>query len=110
MSSLNFADGKFSATAPEATPLLSVNVPIGLQFGQSPQSIQVQGDGQGVSTTTYYINIGALSGRASSVGSSVQPSQSSSGLSVQPNQTLAMVGGDVVLEGGTLKRILVLSI
>lgn len=102
-SSLNFADGKFSATAPQATPLLSVNVPIGLQFGQSVGSIQVQGDGQGVITTTDYIDIGALSGRPSSVGSSVQTSQSSTGLSVQPNQTLAMVGGDVVLEGGTLK-------
>lgn len=68
MSSLNFADGKFSATAPEATPLFSLNVPIGLQFGQFPQSIQVQGDGQGVSTTTDYIDIGALSGSASSVG------------------------------------------
>jgi len=33
-SSLNFADGKqFSATAPQTTPLLTVSVPIGLQYG-----------------------------------------------------------------------------
>jgi filamentous hemagglutinin family protein len=48
-SSLNFADGtKFSATKPENTPLLTVSVPIGLQFGENPQRILVQGNGQGL--------------------------------------------------------------
>ncbi len=103
-SSLNFADGKqFSATTPQATPVLTVSVPIGLQFGQTAQSIRVQGDGQGLRTTTDYIDIGALYGKASTVGSSVPPNQTSTGLRVKPNQTLALVGGDVVLEGGTLK-------
>lgn len=103
-SSLNFADGnQFSASSPQATPLLSVSVPVGLQFGQAAQSIRVGGDGQGVTTTSNYIDIGALSGRASSVGSFVPPNQTSTGLRVKPNQTLALVGGDVVLEGGTLK-------
>ncbi|GAX40409.1 filamentous hemagglutinin outer membrane protein [Tolypothrix sp. NIES-4075] len=42
-SSLNFADGtKFSATTPENAPLLTVSVPLGLQFGTNAGSIQNQ--------------------------------------------------------------------
>jgi filamentous hemagglutinin family protein len=33
----------FSATNPQAPPLLTVNVPIGLQYGSNPGSVQVQG-------------------------------------------------------------------
>ncbi|MBG1269841.1 filamentous hemagglutinin N-terminal domain-containing protein [Nostoc sp. WHI] len=39
-SSFKFADGlEFSAKAPENIPLLTINVPIGLQFGGNPGSI-----------------------------------------------------------------------
>ena len=45
-SSLKFADGtQFSATAPQNTPLLTVSVPIGLQFGGSAAGISVNGSG-----------------------------------------------------------------
>jgi filamentous hemagglutinin family protein len=57
----------FSATNPGAPPLLTVNVPIGLQYGANPGSIAVQGS-----------------------------------LQVRPGQTLALVGGEVRLEGGRL--------
>ncbi|BAZ22084.1 filamentous hemagglutinin-like protein [Kalymmatonema gypsitolerans NIES-4073] len=68
-SSLKFADDfEFSATAPQATPLLSVSVPIGLQYGGTAGGIRVQG----------------------------------SSLEVQPGNTLALVGGDVTLQGGNL--------
>ena len=84
-SSLNFADGtQFSATAPQATPLLTVSVPIGLQYGGTTGGIQVQGNGQGTRITPDLIDTPV-------------------GLRVEPNQTLAMVGGDVALTGGTLK-------
>jgi filamentous hemagglutinin family protein len=84
-SSLKFADGfEFSATAAQSAPLLTINVPIGLQFGTNPGKIQVQGDGQGIRSTAELID-------------------TTSGLRVQPNQTLALVGGDVSLEGATLK-------
>ena len=78
-SSLKFADGfEFSATAPQSTPLLTINVPIGLQFGQNPGSIQ----NQSVATN--------------SNGESV-------GLQVEPGKTLALVGGEVTLDGGWLQ-------
>ena len=89
-SRLNFADGnQFSATAPEAPPLLTVSVPVGLQFGENPGAIQVEGTGQGLpgsykSTSPIVIN------------------PSSKGLSVQPGKTLALVGGNILLNGANL--------
>ncbi len=42
-SSLNFADGtQLSTTATQTTPLLTISVPLGLQFGGNAGSIQVQ--------------------------------------------------------------------
>jgi filamentous hemagglutinin family protein len=77
--SLKFADGfNFSATAPQTTPLLTINVPIGLQFGENPGNIHVQGIG----------------GRASS--------EEGLGLRVLSGKTLALVGGNVTIEGAFL--------
>ncbi len=75
---IKFADGtQFSATAPQDTPLLTVSVPIGLQFGGSAGDILVQGFG-----------------RSAPQGF---------GLAVQPGKTLALVGGNVNLDGGILQ-------
>ncbi|MEH2358486.1 MAG: filamentous hemagglutinin N-terminal domain-containing protein [Nostoc sp.] len=42
--SLNFSDGiKFSAVNSQTPPLLTINVPIGLQFGRNPGNIKVRG-------------------------------------------------------------------
>lgn len=88
---IKFKDGTFfSATEPQTTPLLSVSVPLGLQFGQNPGAIRVQGTGH--SDTT----LGLLQFSPRIRGSSL------TGLRVQQGKTLALVGGDVALEGGTL--------
>jgi len=88
-SSINFADGsQFSATTPQATPLLTISVPIGLGFGSNPGGIRVQGAGHDLIGLGYSPVIGA--------GGSL------TGLRVQPGKTLALVGGDIALKGGTL--------
>jgi filamentous hemagglutinin family protein len=85
-SSLKFADGSnFSATVPEKAPLLTVSVPIGLQFAGNPGNILVQGNGRGLRRSEAPII------------------DTKDALRVQPNRTLALVGGSVALEGGTLK-------
>ncbi|NEQ22064.1 MAG: filamentous hemagglutinin N-terminal domain-containing protein [Microcoleus sp. SIO2G3] len=81
-SSLTFADGtEFSATAHQSTPILTISVPTGLQFNGTAGSIRNQ------STTR----------RTDSAGA-----EYAVGLQVQPGKTLALVGGEVVLEGGYL--------
>ncbi|BAY44497.1 filamentous hemagglutinin outer membrane protein [Scytonema sp. HK-05] len=67
--SINFTDGfQFNATNPQAAPLLTISVPIGLQYGSNPGRLQVQ----------------------------------RSNLQVNPGRTLALLGGNVSLEGGQL--------
>ena len=87
--SIKFADGsEFSATNPQAPPLLTINVPIGLQFGSNPKSIINQ------STALAPPNLPSLS--------PTLPIPNNVGLAVQPGQTLALIGGDVLLNGGNL--------
>jgi filamentous hemagglutinin family protein len=75
--SIVFDNGfEFSATNPQA-PLLTVNIPVGLRFRDNPGNITTE---------------------RSVVGDSVF----SSFLSVQPEKTLALVGGNVSLDGGIL--------
>jgi filamentous hemagglutinin family protein len=84
-SSLNFADGtKFSAVDPQISPLLKVSVPIGLQFGATAKPIYNQSQASSLDGATTNI--------------SGQPV----GLQVQPLKTLALIGGDITLEGGNL--------
>ncbi len=89
-SAVNFADGtSFSATAPTTTPLLTVSVPLGLQFGQNPGSIVVQGTGYDLSVQEPTF-------------SPIIRGSSSTGLRVSQGKTLALVGGNVDIEGGVL--------
>jgi filamentous hemagglutinin family protein len=86
--SLEFSDGsEFSAVDPQAPPLLTLNVPTGLQYGANPGDITVQGPGNHL-----FLNS----------DESVNRADRPVGLQVNPGQTLALVGGDVSLQGGNL--------
>ncbi len=96
-SSLKFAEGiEFSAKAAQTIPLLSVNVPIGLQFRMDSGKILVQGPGNSLSQDPQRNASGTV------IGTTFNRSQRPVGLQVQPDKTLALVGGDVMLEGGNL--------
>jgi filamentous hemagglutinin family protein len=89
-SSLKFADGtEFSATNSQTSPRLTISVPIGLQFGQNPGTIRVQGMGHDLMV-------------ANPIFSPVTRDNNSTGLQVQSGQTLALVGGNISVEGGML--------
>jgi len=89
-SSINFADGtNFSATVDSNTPLLTIRMPIGLSFGGNAGPIRVQGTNQSL--------IGSPTG-----GAPLRTDNNSTGLRVETGKTLALVGGDLILEGGIL--------
>jgi filamentous hemagglutinin family protein len=89
--SIKFADGiEFSATNPGATPLLTMSVPIGLQMGQNPGDITVQNTGHRL------IKIGKA------IVAPLDRSNNPVGLSVTSGNNLALIGGEVALDGGVL--------
>jgi filamentous hemagglutinin family protein len=76
--SLKFADGtEFSATVPQSSALLTINVPIGLQFNSNPGEIVNKSQGNPLGNSPV-------------------------GLQVQTGKTLALVGGNIFLQGGNL--------
>ncbi|MFB2977662.1 filamentous hemagglutinin N-terminal domain-containing protein [Microseira sp. BLCC-F43] len=93
-SSIRFVDGtEFSATNPQATPLLTISVPIGWQYGSNPGRITVQGQGgvlrSPVEGETLEQSI------AREIGFQQEFLNNPVGLRVEPGRTLALVGGDV---------------
>ena len=85
--SINFADDtEFSATNPEA--LLTVNIPVGLQYGDRPGDIEVRGTGNNLS----------IDPDAFTVDRQHRPV----GLEVDSDRTLGLIGGNVNLIGGNV--------
>ncbi len=87
--SIQFADGWEFTTQNQSTPILSVNVPVGLQVGQNPGTIQVRGPGHQLSVAVPQF-------------APIIRSLGQTGLQVPPRKTLALIGGDIELLGGTL--------
>ena len=86
---LQFADGsEFVAIDSDTAPLLTVSIPVGLQYGDNPRSITVRGSGNNLS----------IDPETFSVARSDRPV----GLEVTEGNTLALLGGDVFLPGGNL--------
>ena len=87
--SIKFADGReFSAAAPNAEPLLTVSIPVGLQYGSAVGDITVKGTGNNLSIDPDTFT--------------VDRSNRPEGLEVGEDRTLALVGGNVFLPGGNL--------
>ncbi|UBF27104.1 S-layer family protein [Kovacikia minuta CCNUW1] len=88
--SINFADNfQYSATHSQTPPLLTVSVPVGLQMGANPGSIAVRGSGYNLSV-------------AVPIFTPLIRGSSTTGLRVPAGQTLALIGGDIDINGGTL--------
>nr|WP_242040524.1 filamentous hemagglutinin N-terminal domain-containing protein [Coleofasciculus sp. FACHB-1120] len=80
---------EFSATNPSAPPLLTMNIPIGLQFNDSNAGIiRIQGSG-------HNFRFGQTGG--------LEPNTKTDGLAVKPGKTLALVGREIALDGGNLR-------
>ena len=90
--SIKFADEiEFSAIDITTPPLLSINVPLGLQMGNNSAVIKVEGDGY---TTTSKNIDNDTDIFAPFIVTSLD------GLQVKSGNTLALVGGEVYLNGG----------
>jgi filamentous hemagglutinin family protein len=84
--SIKFSDGtEFSAVNPLASPLLTISVPIGLQLGQNPGGITVQGSGHRLTNGIF---------------TPADRSHNPIGLQVGADNTLALIGGEVNFVGG----------
>ena len=87
--SILFENGlEYNAAAPSSQPLLSINVPIGLQYGNNAGTIRVEGSGHNLRVdpdTLVTIR-----------------DERPSGLEVPGDSTLALVGGDIEIAGGNL--------
>ncbi|BBD68985.1 filamentous hemagglutinin family outer membrane protein [Nostoc commune NIES-4072] len=79
--SIKFADGvEFNATNTTVAPLLTINVPVGLQFGQNSGAIAVQNSINSIPQTPL-------------------------GLQLSSGKTLALLGNGIDLAGGVLKTV-----
>ena len=88
--SIVFRDGiEFSAHESNETPLLTINVPVGLQMGSNPGDITVRGNGH---NQTY----------PQTTSMPFDRSNSTRGLEVSNGQTLGLIGENLFFESGIL--------
>jgi len=85
--SLDFQGFEFSATDPSAPPLLTLTVPLGLQYGQTPGLMEATGLGNHATGTPLSLTLIRAQG----------------GLEVKPQKTLALLGGEIRLNGVALR-------
>ncbi|MCC3591380.1 two-partner secretion domain-containing protein [Microcoleus sp. PH2017_28_MFU_U_A] len=88
--SIVFNNGfEFSSANPQAVPLLAINIPVGLRFRDNPGTIVNTSQAMGPTPTLPPLPIEV-------------PVSNKLGLAVDPGQTLALIGGDIQLNGGNL--------
>ncbi|XZN98883.1 MAG: filamentous hemagglutinin N-terminal domain-containing protein [Microcoleus sp.] len=88
--SIVFNNGfEFSSKNPTTVPLLAINIPVGLRFRDNPGTIVNSSQAIGPTPTLPQLPIEI-------------PVSNKLGLAVDPGQTLALIGGDIQLQGGNL--------
>ncbi len=91
-SNIKFADGnEFNAVKPQEKSLLTISTPLGLGMGSNPGDIKVFGQGSGIAYSEITKDF------RTPIESNVLR------LSVKTGKTLALVGGNVSIEGGVLQ-------
>jgi filamentous hemagglutinin family protein len=96
--SLKFADGtEFRANPDQTSPLLTISVPMGLQFGSNPGAIALQGMGHEYDYQSDIVD------RINADERGLLLDTKNAGLEVLEGKTLALVGGNIFLEGAILK-------
>jgi filamentous hemagglutinin family protein len=85
---IQFDNGILFTNGTMAEALLNVRVPTGVQMGLSPATIQVEGKGHGLISQGPQLPY--------------QRNPNVSNLQVRPDKTLALLGGEIMLNGGVL--------
>ncbi|MEG4962754.1 MULTISPECIES: S-layer family protein [unclassified Microcoleus] len=80
---------EFSAANSKAVPLLAINIPVGLIFRDNPGTIVNSSQAMGPTSTLSELPVEI-------------PLFNQLGLAVDPGQNLALIGGDIQLQGGNL--------
>ncbi|EGK86326.1 filamentous hemagglutinin N-terminal domain-containing protein [Microcoleus vaginatus PCC 9802] len=80
---------EFSSANPSAVPLLAINIPVGLNFRENPGTIVNTSQAIGSTPTLPPLPVEI-------------PVSNKLGLAVDPGQTLALIGGEIQLQGGNL--------
>ena len=80
---------EYSASNPETPPLLTINLPLGLQFNSNSRGVEVQGRGNNLILNPLTFEF---------IFRNFRPK----GLEVQRGNTLALIGGEINLKGGNL--------
>lgn len=97
--SINFDNGeRFSVKPEDTTPLLTVNTPVGLQVGVNPEKNSAQ---EPSFKTPVSLQFGVNPGKIHVGESGFDPTL----LQVESNQTLALIGGDVILENADISTL-----
>jgi filamentous hemagglutinin family protein len=90
--SIQFKGGTFATSDSTTEPIITIDRPIGLNFGGNPGAITVNGNGSPISRSSDLVSQSVPFNRDIDI----------KGLSVKPGNTLALVGGNLDIKGGSL--------
>ncbi|MDY6896831.1 MAG: filamentous hemagglutinin N-terminal domain-containing protein [Cyanobacteriota bacterium] len=84
-----FDNYNFNTINPENPPLLTINLPLGIQLGSNPGEIEVVGRGHNLTTLPPF-------------SLQLERNDRNTGLKVNPGNTFALIGGNVSFRGGVI--------